>query len=89
MKAQMHFLELYELHDQFSDHESLRHSTRLDTFESEKPFGSFHVGDTVTDAPNNIHLGCIEHIHHYLGPVSDGRFWHKTALYLYRRPDAR
>lgn len=81
---QTYCLEVHQIHERYSDQESLANTTRLDLFESERPFGQFQVGATITDGEALKFLGRIEHIHYWIGKTSKDEFLHTTALYIYQ-----
>lgn len=57
-------------------------------FESSTPFGSFRVGDTMTDGTENKFLGYIHHVHHLFNREGKNLKNYDVVLYLYEdRPE--
>ena len=76
-------LEVYKLNRAYEDQESLKDSTRLQHYESDVPFASFHVGETISDGAAMTYYGRIQHIHHAVGGVSGGDIIHVVSLYVF------
>jgi hypothetical protein len=76
-------LEVYQLHYPYRDADSLQNSTLLHHYESQNPFGEFHVGDTFAHSRPSKYLGRIEHIHHWVGDDGGSAMTHRILLYVH------
>jgi len=76
-------LEINRLSKPYHEQGGLTDSRRLYDFESSTPFGTFCVGDSVSQGPSMEKLGRIQHIAHWVGDYRDGVILHKTVLYVF------
>jgi hypothetical protein len=85
-KPPLYRLLIYLLEKPYKDQNQVE-DLHLDLeFKSQEPFGSFNVGDTLTDGMGLKYLGEIQHIHHWIGSC-DGEWRHDTKLYLFSNGD--
>lgn len=84
LRTTVYALEVYQLHRPYRNADSLQNATLLHHYESQTPFGQFHVGETFADSRPSKYLGRIQHIHHWLGEHDDGpQLVHRTIIYVF------
>ena len=79
-------LEVHQLARPYRSADSLQNATRLHSYESATPFGTFHVGDTFSETRPTKYLGRIQHIHHWVGEGEGPGLVHRTVLYVFNEP---